>query len=180
MKMRITLVVISCLLSVAIGIFLARGKTERLVEEKDQKILVGFSMDTLKEARWQRDRDYFVKGVRDLGADVLVQAANSDDTRQIHDIEALISRGIDVLVIAPHNGIAMAKGVKMAHEAGIPAIAYDRLIMDSDLYLYITFDGFRVGQLQAKYIIDELLPGKEKVRIIRIYGSKMDHNAGCS
>ena len=49
-------------------------------------------MDTLKEERWQGDRDLFVSRAKELGADVLVQSANSDDTRQISDVQALISR----------------------------------------------------------------------------------------
>lgn len=177
MKSRIALVVVSCFLSVAMGVFLARGKYEASASDEDKKILVGLSLDTLKEARWQNDKKYFVDKIEALGADVLVQAANSDDTIQINNVEALISRNVDVLVVVPHNGLAMAKAVKLAHEAGIPVIAYDRLIMDSDLDLYITFDGFKVGQLQAQFIIDNVLKDKEKARIIRIYGSKMDHNA---
>ena len=59
--------------------------------------LIGLSMDTLKEERWQGDRDLFVGRARELGAEVLVQSANSDDTRQISDVQALISRRRDVL-----------------------------------------------------------------------------------
>ena len=73
-----------------------------------KKLTIGFSLDTLKEERWQRDRDRFVQRATELGAEVLVQSANSDDTRQVQDVEALISRGVDALVIVPHNGEAMA------------------------------------------------------------------------
>jgi D-xylose transport system substrate-binding protein len=178
MKFRIALVVFSCLLSVLTGALLYKGSAQAGGEAAGKKkALIGFSLDTLKEARWQRDKDYFTSRVKELGADVLVQAANSDDTRQMMDVEALISRGVNVLVIAPHNGKAMSKAVKLAHNAGIPVIAYDRLIMDSDVDLYVTFDGFLVGQLQAKYLVGELLKNKPKARVVRIYGSKNDHNA---
>ena len=183
MKIRIFLVIFSCFVSILIGLFISKGKIgnknihlENNVD-KNKQILIGFSMDTLKESRWQNDRKFFIEKAKELNANVLVQAANSDDTKQIQDIEALISRKVDVLVIVPHNGKAMAKAVKLAHKANIPVIAYDRLISDCNLDLYITFDGFKVGQLQAQYIIDTLLPKKEKAKIIRIYGSKMDHNA---
>jgi D-xylose transport system substrate-binding protein len=107
---------------------------------------------------------------------VLDLAANSDDTVQIGDVEKLITRRVDVLVIVPHDGKAMAKAVRMAHEAKIPVIAYDRIIRDSDLDLYVSFDNVRVGELQAKYLVEHLpTPGKGK--IIRIYGSKTDNNA---
>ena len=119
-------------------------------------MVIGLSLDTLKEARWQKDRDLFVDRAKALGAEVKVQSANSDDTRQIQDVQSLISAGINVLVIVPHNGEAMAKAVELAHDVGIPVIAYDRLITSSDLDLYITFDNEKVGEIQGNYIVENL------------------------
>jgi D-xylose transport system substrate-binding protein len=69
--------------------------------------------------------------------------------------------------------------VNEAHAAGIPVIAYDRLISDSDPDLYVTFDNRRVGALQAQFILDRFKDrSKDKpIRLVRIYGSKTDHNA---
>ncbi len=175
MNSRVLLVVVSCALSIVTGLVLARhGSSD--VHAVHKKLLIGLSLDTLKEARWQGDRDMFVKRVHELDADVLVLAADSDDTVQVGDVEKLITNKVDVLVIVPHDGKAMAKGVSMAHEAGIPVIAYDRLIRDSDLDLYVSFDNVKVGELQAEYLVSHLpTPGKGK--IIRIYGSKTDNNA---
>lgn len=118
----------------------------------------------------------FVRRAGELGARVLVLAANSDDTVQVSDVEKLITNRVDVLVIVPHDGTAMAKAVAMAHDAGIPVIAYDRVIRDSDLDLYVSFDNVRVGELQAKFLVEHLrTPGKG--RIVRIYGAKTDNNA---
>lgn len=176
MKFRIFLVVLSCLVSVITGFVIARSGAVHSAAKTRSTPLIGLSMDTLKEERWQGDRDLFVRRAKELGADVLVQSANSDDTRQISDIQALISRRVDVLVIVPHNGGAMAKAVNMAHEAGILVIAYDRLITDCDLDLYLTFDNVKVGELQAQFLVDHLAKGGVK-RIVRIYGAKTDHNA---
>ncbi|NUN93709.1 MAG: substrate-binding domain-containing protein [Verrucomicrobiae bacterium] len=174
MNVRIGLVVLSLALSVLLGTLLARRGNETPAVVKG-KVLLGLSMDTLKEARWQVDRDLFVKRARELGAEVLVQSANGDDVQQVKDVDFLITRQVNALVIIPHNGAAMAKGVEMAHQAGIPVIAYDRLITDCPLDLYVTFDNVRVGELQARYLVDHLPRGKG--RIVRIYGSKTDHNA---
>jgi D-xylose transport system substrate-binding protein len=145
---------------------------------KRARPLVGLSLDTLKEERWQRDRDNFVKKTQELGADVKVQSANGDDVRQVNDVQSLITQGVDVIVIAPHNGDAMAKAVNLAHDAGIPVLSYDRLIRNCDLDLYMTFDNFRVGELQAQYLVDALAKaGPGKKRIIRLYGAKTDNNA---
>ncbi|MGZ4984184.1 MAG: sugar ABC transporter substrate-binding protein [Chthoniobacterales bacterium] len=176
MKFRIFLVVASCLVSLITGYILSRGGAPNESKNARAKPLIGLAMDTLKEERWQGDRDLFVAHANELGAEVLVQSANSDDTRQISDVQALISRRVDVLVIVPHNGGAMAKAVDMAHEAGIPVIAYDRLITDCDLDLYMTFDNLKVGELQEQYAVDHLAKGTKK-RIVRIYGAKTDNNA---
>lgn len=138
--------------------------------------VIGLSLDTLKEERWQRDRDTFTAKVEALGGKVITQSANGDDTRQVRDIEALISRGVDVIVIVPHNGEALVRAVKAAKEAKIPVIAYDRLIMNCDIDLYLTFDNVKVGELQAKYVADRL-PKDRAARIVRVFGAPTDNNA---
>lgn len=176
MKIRLTLVIFSMFLSLLIGVMLSRQGGSTGANLVQGKRVIGLSMDTLKEARWQADRDLFVARARELGAEVLIQSANSDDVQQIKDVDFLITRKVDVLVIIPHNGAAMAKAVGMAHEAGIPVISYDRLITGCDPDLYITFDNVKVGELQARYLVDHLpTPGRGK--IVRIYGSKTDNNA---
>ncbi len=80
-------------------------------------------------------------------------------------------------MIVPHDGKAMAKGVEVAERAGIPVIAYDRIIVDSNLDLYMTFDNEHVGELQAKYILEKLKDGPKPIKLVRIYGSKTDNNA---
>jgi D-xylose transport system substrate-binding protein len=174
-KVRILLVVVSLVLSVLLGLSIARGGLVA-AGPSDEGVTIGLSLDTLKEARWQADRDMFVKRAGELGARVLVLAANSDDTVQVSDVEKLITNRVDVLVVVPHDGTAMAKAVAMAHDAGIPVIAYDRIIRNSDLDLYVSFDNVRVGELQAKYLVGRLPKGR-KGRIVRIYGAKTDNNA---
>jgi D-xylose transport system substrate-binding protein len=180
MNARIGLMVLSLALSVTIGLVVAQGRTPAgaSVETGSSAggVLIGLSLDTLKEARWQRDRDLMLARAHSQGAEVLVQSANSDDARQIADVQALLTRRVNVLVIVPHDGTAMARAVAMAHDVGVPVIAYDRIIRDSDLDLYVSFDNVRVGELQAKYVVEHL-PTPGKGRIVRIYGSKADNNA---
>lgn len=138
-----------------------------------KKIRIGLSMDTLKEERWQKDRDYFVNYCKKLGGEVLVQAANSDDGLQVSQCENLLSQGIDVLVIIPHNAEAMAAAVTSAKKSKVPVIAYDRLIKNCDLDLYISFDNEKVGEFQAKYITNLVPEGNYAY----IGGSPTDNNA---
>src|SRR5664279_4725998 len=167
MKLRLGLVVFSLVLSLLIGLTLRRGSGPATALGPHRPV-IGFSMDSLKEERWQHDREMFSARVAELGADILVQAANSDDVRQLKDVEALISNHVDVLVIIPHDGAAMAKAVRMAHDAGIPVLSYDRLITGCDLDLYVAFDNLRVGELQAQYLVDTF--HGRKFRVVRIYG----------
>jgi D-xylose transport system substrate-binding protein len=174
MNARILLVIVSCALSVVTGLVIARGGGAAV--NVRQRPLIGLSMDTLKEERWQVDRDLFTAAVQAAGADVLVQSANSNDAVQLQNIESLITQKVDALVIIPHDGAAMAKAVNLAHQAGIPVLSYDRLITGCDLDLYLTFDNVKVGELQAQFLADRL-PPSGKLRLIRIYGSKTDNNA---
>lgn len=173
------------MLSIVIGLLLSRqGRSADAGRGGERgggshgvaKIVIGLSLDTLKEERWQRDRAAFVARAQALGAEVIDLSANSNDTQQVRDVESLITAAVKVLVIVPHNGAAMAKAVGLAHAAGIPVIAYDRLIPDCELDFYITFDAVKVGALQAQYLLDHLkTPGRG--RIVRLHGAKTDHNS---
>jgi D-xylose transport system substrate-binding protein len=175
MNPRILLVVLSCVLSIALGMVLSRGGVSGEVAVRARP-LIGLSMDTLKEERWMKDRDLFTAQAQALGADVMVLAANSSDSQQITDVQSMLTAKVDAVVIIPHDGAAMARGVKMAHEAGVPVLSYDRLITGIDLDLYLTFDNVRVGELQAQFLADRI-PVDRKLRVVRIYGSKTDNNA---
>ena len=176
MDVRNILMVISLGLSVVIGLLVARGSQSTAVTNISARPLIGLSLDTLKEARWISDRDLFVKRCGELGADVNVEAANSDDTQQAKDVQSLLAAGVKVLVIVPHDGLAMSASVQAAKKAGIPVIAYDRMITQSTLDLYISFDNVVVGRQQAQYLVDHLpTPGHGK--IVRIYGAPTDNNA---
>ncbi len=139
----------------------------------NNKIKIGLSLDTLKEERWQHDRDLFVAKCKALGADVLVQAANSDDALQNSQAENLLTEGVNVLVVVPHNGKSAATIVESAHKAGVPVLAYDRLINDCDLDLYVSFDNVKVGEMQADYLVKH----QPKGNYVLIGGAPTDHNA---
>ncbi len=181
MNVRTVLMTVSLALSVLIGLVLSRGggsgaaATAGPGAAKQGELLIGLSLDTLKEARWQADRDLFVARCKELGATALVQSANSDDTRQMQDIEALITRGVGALVIVPHDSKTMARAVEIAHKAGNPVIAYDRMIRDADIDLYVSFNNIRIGQQQAEWLVKHLPGGKGK--IVRINGAPTDDNA---
>lgn len=134
---------------------------------------IGLSMDTLKEERWQRDRDMFTAKAKALGAEVIALAANGDDALQVSQAENLLTQGVDLLVVIPHNAEACARIVELAHKKGVKVIAYDRLIKNSDVDLYISFDNVKVGEMQAKAITAKVPKGN----YVYIGGAPTDNNA---
>lgn len=139
----------------------------------DKTIKIGLAIDDLRLERWQHDRDIFIEKAKELGAEVDVQSANGDDTTQLSQVENMLSKGVDVLVIIPHNSEAMAAAVDAAKKENVPVLAYDRLITNSDLSAYVTFDNVRVGEMQAEYIT-KLVP---KGNYYLLGGSPTDNNA---
>lgn len=137
------------------------------------KIRIGFSMDSEILERWQKDRDQFVARARELGTEVMVQSADGNDATQVRQCENLLTQGINVLVIVPHNGEVMASIATSAARQHVPVISYDRLIRNSDVNLYISYDNVKVGELQAKYLLDRAPKGN----YILIGGSPTDNNA---
>jgi D-xylose transport system substrate-binding protein len=77
-------------------------------------------MDTLKEERWQRDKQLVELRAREVGADLTVQVANGSDSEQIKQAENMLTQGVDVLIVAPHNGDVAASIVEAAHRQGVP------------------------------------------------------------
>lgn len=148
-------------------------KTTENKGSTNEKIKIGFSMDTLLEERWIKDRDLFKEAVEALGAEVEIMAANGDDALQISQAETLISQGIDLLILVPHNAESTATIVHKAHLAGIKVIAYDRLVKNADIDLYVSFDNEQVGEMQAQ-AITKLVP---KGNYVYIGGASTDNNA---
>lgn len=138
-----------------------------------EKVVIGFSIDSLKEPIWKTNKELFVKKATELGAEVRVEQANSDDNVQLSQIDKLIAEGVNVLVIAPHDGEVCGQAVEKAHKAGIKVIAYDRLIKNSDVDLYVSIDNYKVGVLQG----EEMMKNVSSGNIAYVGGSPTDNNA---
>lgn len=153
-----------------IGIMLLTGCGNK---QSKFPIKIGLSMDTLRAARWSKDRDIFTAKCNEMGVGVLVQSCESNDTLQISQSENLLSQGIQALVVIPHNDKSCATIVESAHKMGVPVLAYDRLIANCDLDLYVSFDNVRVGELMAQ----KLTQLKPKGNYVLMGGAPTDHNA---
>lgn len=143
---------------------------ERLREDK---IIIGFAMDTLVHERWLRDRDIFISKANELGAEVILQMANSDSAEQARQVQYLLDQDIDVLVIVPHDADDAAESVRAAKSRGVKVISYDRLVKNANADLYISFDNIKVGEMMG----EAALESKPKGNYLIMNGSESDNNS---
>ncbi len=118
---------------------------------------VGVSMPTKDLQRWNQDGANMEAMLTEAGYEVDLQFASNDVKTQLDQVENMIAEGADVLVISAIEGSSLGEALQMAKDEGIPVIAYDRLLMDSDgVSYYATFDNYMVGTKQGTYIKDTL------------------------
>lgn len=125
-------------------------KQNYLAEKKP--ILIGLSIGELREERWLKDRDFFIQRAGELGATVNVALSAQDVVKQISQIQNLISQGASVIVIVASDSEKLTPAIYNANQNGVKIIAYDRLIKNSNVDLYISFDNVGVGEMQAESV----------------------------
>ncbi len=119
--------------------------------------LVGVAMPTKSSERWIKDGDSIKKQLEEQGFKVDLQYAEDDIPTQVSQIENMITKGAEVLIVASIDGTTLTQVLQDAADSKIPVIAYDRLIRDSEnVNYYATFDNFKVGQQQAWSLLNGL------------------------
>jgi putative multiple sugar transport system substrate-binding protein len=148
--------------------------------EADEKGTIGIAMPTKSSERWIADGDNMVKQFEALGYKTDLQYGDDVVQNQVSQIENMITKGDQALVIAAIDGKSLSDVLQKAKDANIPVIAYDRLINGTpNVDYYATFDNFKVGVLQAGYIEEKLglKSGKGPFNIELFAGSPDDNNA---
>jgi len=137
-------------------------------------VKVGLSLPTQREERWVKDKLTMQAEAKKLGVDLRVQVTDNDAAKQVAQCENLISQGVKVLILAPHDASSASVIVDKATKAGIKVISYDRLVTDSaGDYYYLSFDNVKVGELQGEWITKQQPKGSYVV----LAGSPTDNNA---
>ncbi len=148
--------------------------TARLVRAQDAgKLQIGFSIEAMKGERWQTDLNSFEVRAKQLGAEVISSDANGDDDRQFQQVKDMIRAGIKVLVLLPHDTTKASRMVDAAKSANVKVISYDRLVLNSDVDLYVSFDRIEIGRMQAEYLLKHAPRGN----YVLIAGSPNDEGA---
>jgi D-xylose transport system substrate-binding protein len=137
------------------------------------KIKIGFSIEAMNGERWQTDLNSFETRAKELGAEMISADAKGDDDRQLQQVQEMIKAGIRALVLLPHDTTKASRIVEAAKAANVKVISYDRLVLNSDVDLYITFDRVAIGRMQAESLQQHAPEGNYLI----IAGSPKDEGA---
>lgn len=151
----------------------SEGEEVREAPNTDKQIVIGLALGTLAEERWVNEKKYFEDEAAKYGAKVLSQDANMDENVQNAQIENLIRQKVDVLVIAAVNAKTASASVTAAKAAGIPVLAYSRMINGADLDAFIGFDAIAMGETLARAAVAKVPKGTYMI----VNGAPIDNNA---
>ena len=117
---------------------------------------VGIVLPTREEPRWIQDETRFREAFEEAGYEVEILFSEGDSSRELANVQDLITRGVEVIIITPHDATAAAAAAEAAADAGVRVISYDRLVRETDAVdYYVTFDSIAVGAAQAQYLVDQ-------------------------
>jgi putative multiple sugar transport system substrate-binding protein len=130
---------------------------EAMTEEPAAELsgLVGVVLPTREEPRWIQDETRFRDAFAEAGVDVEILFSEGDSSKELANVQDLITKGVQVIIICPQDATAAAAAAQAARDAGVKVISYDRLIRETDAVdYYVTFDSIAVGEAQAQYLVD--------------------------
>jgi putative multiple sugar transport system substrate-binding protein len=129
--------------------------TETTTTGGGETLAVGIVLPTKDEPRWIQDENRFKDALEKENYSVEILFSQGDSAKEKQNVETLISKGIKVLIICPHDSTAAAASAEAARAAGVKVISYDRLITDTEAVdYYVTFDSVSVGKAQGQYLVD--------------------------
>ena len=124
--------------------------------EPTEELAVGIVLPTKDEPRWIQDQTRFQEKLSAAGYDVEILFSQADPSQEKANVETLITKGVKVIILCPHDSAAAAASAEAARAAGVTIISYDRLITDTEAVdYYVTFDSVAVGEAQAQYLVDK-------------------------
>ena len=135
-------------------------------------VIVGVSWSNFQEERWKTDEAAMKAAIEAAGGKYISADAQSSSEKQLADVEQLIGRGANALIVLAQDSDAIVPAIEAAVAEGIPVVGYDRLIEHSEAF-YLTFDNVEVGRMQARAVF----AAQPKGNYVFIKGSAADPNA---
>lgn len=173
MKKVVKVCTVILIISTIVSLFIGCSSNNTVVGHVDgNKMKIGLSLPRSTE-RWNKDKEAIEAEAKKLGIELLVHVAENDGIKQEAQCDELIKQNVKVIILAPCDAKASAKIVEKAHVAGVKVIAYDGLILNSDIDLYMSFDNEKVGEIQARYLTSKVPNGNYVI----LSGDPNDNNA---
>ncbi len=160
-------------LTILSSIFVIAVSEQPMQAQDGNKLKIGFSIEAMKGERWQTDLNSFEVRAKQLGAEVISGDANGDDDLQFRQVKDMIKAGIKVLVLLPRDTKKAGRMADAAKAANVKVISYDRLVQDTDVDLYVSFDRVEIGRMQVEYLVKHAPKGN----YVLIAGSPNDEGA---
>lgn len=144
-----------------------------------EKLDIGIVLPTKDEDRWLADEATFKQLIEEKGYKAEIMYAQADPAIEKSNVEALIEKGVKVLLICPFDGAAAASTVEMAKEEGVQVISYDRLIMGTDAVdYYVAFESAKIGEAMGQYLVDQAAAyGGTGLNLYLYSGALTDNNS---
>lgn len=154
------------------AIILAAALAAGVATSASAQMKVGVSWSNFQEERWKTDEAAMKAVLEAAGATYVSTDAQSSASKQLADIESLVSQGVNALIVLAQDSEAIGPAIQAAADEGIPVVGYDRLIEDPRAY-YLTFDNVEVGRMEARGVLAAAPTGN----YVMIKGSATDPNA---
>ena len=140
---------------------------------------IGIVLPTKDEDRWLADEATFKQLIEEKGYKAEIMYSQADPAIEKSNVEALIEKGVKVLLICPFDGAAAASTVEMAKEEGVQVISYDRLIMGTDAVdYYVAFESAKIGEAMGQYLVDQAAAyGGTGLNLYLYSGALTDNNS---
>ncbi|MEW2399325.1 substrate-binding domain-containing protein [Streptomyces sp. NPDC046862] len=140
---------------------------------------IGLLLPDATTARWEtQDKPLIEKEIKELCDGCTVEHANAkgDVATQQQQVDSMITRGVDAMVLVAVDARSLGAAVQKAQQANIPVIAYDRLA-EGPISGYVTFDGEEVGRLQGRALLQAMGDKSDGGQIVMMNGDPNDPNA---
>jgi D-xylose transport system substrate-binding protein len=125
------------------------------------------------EGRWFNDIEYLKQHAADMGVELVIKTAGGDENKQLQQARELVDENVGVMLVVAVNQNTAAGIVRIAHNANIQVVGYDRLIMNSELDYYISYEYEEIGRMLAEYAHNKVPKGN----YVMLWGGAADNNA---
>ena len=175
-KMWYSLMAVLMITTIILSACGGSAATEAPPEPDGAELAVGVVLPTREEPRWIQDETRFNDAFKAAGYEVEILFSEGDSAKEKTNVENLITKGVQVIIICPQDGTAAAAAAEAARAAGVKVVSYDRLILDTEAVdYYVTFDSIAVGAAQAQYLVDKASGSSNPLYLYA--GAATDNNA---